>query len=107
MIDVLAAERTFWEKVTLLHAENHAPEPLSLKPRMSRHWSDVAGMSPSEMFVTERLDFRLLEEVVKFKKIYFGSSWANYDSACPGGMKLVPNDALCRVLKDDYRAMRE
>lgn len=48
---------------------------------MSQHWSDVAGMSSSEMFVTERLGFRLLEEVVKFTKIAFGSSWANYDSA--------------------------
>jgi hypothetical protein len=40
---VLDAQRTFWEKVTLLHAENHRPDPSKLKPRMSRHWSDHCG----------------------------------------------------------------
>jgi hypothetical protein len=44
-ITVLDAQRTFWEKVTLLHAENHRPDPSKLKLRMSRHWSDVAVMS--------------------------------------------------------------
>ena len=31
-IEVLDCERTFWEKVTLLHAENHRPDPNKLKP---------------------------------------------------------------------------
>ena len=49
---VLDSERTFWEKVTLLHAENHRPDPTKLKARMARHWSDVAVMSTAERFRT-------------------------------------------------------
>jgi len=44
-VTVLDCQRTFWEKVTLIHAENHRPEPQGLKRRMSRHWSDIAVMS--------------------------------------------------------------
>jgi hypothetical protein len=107
LVSVLSCERTFWEKVTLLHSENHRSDPRTLKPRMSRHWSDIAVMSIHEMFATELFDFKLLEEVVKFKKIYFASNWANYDSACPGTMKIEPNEALHKILREDYKAMRE
>jgi hypothetical protein len=107
VVPVLDSQRTFWEKVTLLHAEHHRPDPPSLKLRMSRHWSDIAVMSTDETFSTEKLDLALLAEVVKFKKIYFASTWANYDSAFPATMKLVPNDALHELLRQDYKAMRE
>lgn len=106
-VPVLDCQRTFWEKVTLLHAENHRPDQSALKLRMSRHWSDIAVMSTDQTFATERLDLQLLAEVVKFKNIYFASSWANYDSAFPGTMKLVPNEALSKLLRKDYNAMRE
>jgi len=37
-LTVLACERTFWEKVTLLHSEYHRPDFSTMKPRMCRHW---------------------------------------------------------------------
>jgi hypothetical protein len=107
VVPVLDSQRTFWEKVTLLHAEHHRPDPPALKLRMSRHWSDIAVMSTDETFATEKLDLTLLAEVIKFKKVYFASTWANYDSAFPGTMRLVPNDALHKLLREDYKAMRE
>jgi hypothetical protein len=56
-------------------------------------------MSTDETFATEKLDLTLLAEVVNFKKIYFASTGANYDSAVPGTMKLVPNEALQTVAR--------
>ncbi len=106
-ISVLKCERTFWEKATLLHAENHRPDPTTLKPRMSRHWSDIAVISTDQKFTDARLDFQLLEKVVEFKKVYFASNWANYDSACPGTLRIVPNTALAKQLSDDYKRMEE
>jgi len=102
---VLACERTFWEKVTLLHAENHHTDLTNFKPRMSRHWADIAGMSIAERFA--QLDFDLLDVVIAFKKTYFSANWANYETAVPGTLKIVPNDALQKVLRDDYRQMKE
>jgi hypothetical protein len=102
---VLACERTFWEKVTLLHAENHKTDLGKFKPRMSRHWADIAVMSMAEQFAN--LDFALLDTVIAFKKIYFAATWAHYETAVPGTLSIVPNSALEKILRDDYRQMRE
>jgi hypothetical protein len=104
---VLDSERTFWEKVTLLHAENHRPDPTKLKSRMARHWSDVAVMSTAERFKDARLSLDLLAQVIAFKEIYFAANWAHYDSAVPGTLRIVPNEPLQAVLRKDYQQMEE
>jgi hypothetical protein len=106
-IRVLDCERTFWEKVTLLHAENHRRAPSKLKPRMSRHWSDVAVIIGLPCFATETLNMDLLKQVIAFKKIYFAANWAHYDTAVPGTLNIVPNKALQKILREDYKQMRE
>jgi hypothetical protein len=106
-IVVLDCERTFWEKVTLLHAENHRPDPTKLKPRMARHWSDVAVMGRAERFKDDKLSLELLGQVIRFKKIYFAASWAQYDSAVPGTLRIMPNESLQAILRKDYQQMEE
>jgi hypothetical protein len=104
---VLDSERTFWEKLTLLHAENHRPDPTKLKLRMARHWSDVALMSTAARFADEKLSLDLLAQVIRFKKIYFAANWAQYDTAVPGTLRIVPNEALHEILRKDYQEMQE
>lgn len=106
-IAVLDCERTFWEKVTLLHAENHRPDGTKLKARMARHWSDVAVMSTAEQFKDEKLSLDLLTQVISFKKIYFTANWAHYDTAIPGTLKILPNEPLREILRKDYQQMKE
>jgi hypothetical protein len=50
--------------------ENHRPDPSKLKPRMARHWSDVAVMSTAKRFADEKLSLDLLAQVIRFKKIF-------------------------------------
>lgn len=104
---VLGAERTFWEKVTLLHAENHRPDPSKLKPRMARHWSDVAVMGTAERFKDEKLSLDLLSQVIRFKQVYFAANWAHYETAIPGSLRIVPNETLQGILRKDYQQMQE
>jgi hypothetical protein len=106
-IPVLDCQRTFWEKVTLLHAENHRPDPNKLKPRMARHWSDVAVMSTAERLKDDKLSLHLLDQVIRFKKIYFAANWAHYDTAVPGSLRIVPNEPLQAILRKDYQEMQE
>jgi hypothetical protein len=107
LVIALDCQRTFCEKVTLLHAENHRPDPSKLKPRMSRHWSDVAMMSVSDRFVNEKLSIDLLGTVIRFKQIYFAANWAKYENATPGTIRIVPHGQLRTALRDDYVQMRE
>lgn len=106
-IPVLDCQRTFWEKITLLHAENHRPDPSTLKPRMARHWSDVAVMSTAERFKDDKLSLQLLDQVIRFKKIYFAANWAHYDTAVPDTLRIVPHTGLQPILRKDYDQMVE
>jgi hypothetical protein len=40
----LEAERTFWEKATILHAEHHRPQDKATPDRFSRHYADLSRL---------------------------------------------------------------
>jgi hypothetical protein len=50
-------------------------------------------------------DFETLAQVVKHKATFFRSGWAGYDTAQPGTLQLLPNDARMKDLRADYRAI--
>jgi hypothetical protein len=100
---VLTADRTFWEKVTALHAESFRDEV----PRFfSRHYSDVAVLSRTDLGVASISDVAMLETVRRYKQRYYPSGWARYDLASSGTLRLLPSAAKSRVLASHYRAMR-
>jgi hypothetical protein len=74
---------------------------------MSRHWSDVAAMSIGGGFTDDKLSLDLLRQVIEFKKIYFASGWAHYETAVPGTLRIAPNQALEKILRHDYDQMKE
>ena len=80
-IRVLNAERTFWEKATILHQYAHLPEDKKLPPRISRHFYDFFRLLNSQIKEKALIETSLLERVANHKSIYFASSWANYGTA--------------------------
>jgi hypothetical protein len=107
LVRSLGAERTFWEKATILHAEYHRDEKSVSKEKMTRHYYDLVKLfaSPAGKRSLEQLP--LLEAVVSHKRLFFRSGWANYDTAKPGTFRLVPPDFRLAELKADYAEMRE
>jgi hypothetical protein len=103
---VLDAERTFWEKATILHAIHHREPGRAIGTRLSRHYYDLFQLSNHEIGdrALERLD--LLERVAWHKSVYFKAAWAQYDKARPGTLRLVPPEERIRELKRDYEAMQ-
>jgi hypothetical protein len=104
---VLDVARTFWEKATILHAEHHRPEQIDVRDRFARHYSDFAALWHQDAARTAglaRLD--LLADVALHKSRYFGSAWANYESARPGSLKLVPPGYRWGAIEADYVKMR-
>jgi hypothetical protein len=49
----------------------------------------------------------LRERLFAWKGQFFGSSWARYDLAKPGTVRLVPPDERVAALRRDYQAMRD
>jgi hypothetical protein len=104
-VTVLAAQRTFWEKATALHAEAHRPADSATPPYFSRHYYDVAMLLDTAEGNAAASDFGLLATVAKHKATFFRSGWANYDTARPGRLRLLPSEARIDDLRADYRAM--
>jgi hypothetical protein len=104
-VTVLSAQRTFWEKATALHAEAHRPAVTATPQYFSRHYYDIAMLLDTEEGKAAAMDFDLLEQVAKHKSVFFRSAWANYDSARPGTLKLMPSEARQKDLRADYRDM--
>lgn len=105
-VPTILAERTFWEKVTILHQEHHRPEQLAVPLRYSRHYYDLFMMSKSDFLHKALSDKSLLKAVVDFKKKFYPRGWARYDLAVPGTLCLLPAQHSMKVLRDDYKAMR-
>jgi hypothetical protein len=105
-VHVLAPERTFWEKATLLHAENNRPEPKT-GARVSRHYADVASLSAHAIGARALTQIQLLPRVAREKELYFYQAWARYSDAALGRLRLVPPPAHEQVLRRDYDQMRE
>lgn len=102
----IKAERTFWEKVTILHHEAHRPESSPVPARYSRHYYDMFMLSRSVIRESALKDIELLESVTAFKKRFYPRGWARYDLAVPGTMKLIPPDHVLKFMKNDYRDMQ-
>jgi hypothetical protein len=105
-VRVLAAERTFWEKATILHTLHYVPGDKKIPPRMSRHYYDVFRLARSPVWDRALAAIKLLDRVAIHKSVSFKVAWANYDKAHLGTLRLTPSDHIVGTLKQDYIAMR-
>ena len=105
-VKAIKAERTFWEKVTILHQEANRPEGKHSLPRYSRHYYDLSRMANSPIRNRSLREMKLLEDVVTFKQKFYPRAWACYELATPGTLKLMPPEHLIKDLEKDYALMR-
>ena len=101
----VSAERTFWEKVTILHKEAFR-ETGEFPRRYSRHYYDLWCMSNSPVKSHALSDTDLLGRVVAFKSRFYPSNAARYDLAKPGTINLVPKSHYINALEKDYQHMQ-
>jgi hypothetical protein len=106
-VRVLAAERTFWEKATILHMIYHRPAEKRVPPRMSRHYYDVYVMAGSPVYKKALEHMSLLKDVAEHKTLFFRDSRAHYEEATPAGLRLLPREDQKTVLGSDYLQMQQ
>jgi len=104
-IKTLKPVRTFWEKITLLHAENHRPEGKEHGERLSRHYYDVYQMIREDIATDALKNLNILHDVIENKTRFFKASWARYDEAVPAKLTIFPNQRLLPHLEQDYKNM--
>jgi hypothetical protein len=106
-VKVLAAERTFWEKATILHSEFHRPVEKPTPVRLSRHYCDFYELIRKGIGQRAVEQIELLNRVAQHKSLFFKSSWAKYGEAAKGTLKILPKKYRIAVLQSDYANMRE
>jgi hypothetical protein len=107
LVATIKPERTFWEKITILHHEHNRPESSAPLPRYSRHYYDVYRIGHSKVKDEALRRFDLLAEVVNFKRRFYPRGWAKYDEAKNGTMRLYPAGHNLSALRQDYANMSE
>lgn len=105
-VDTILAERTFWEKATILHQEANRTADKPLPSRHARHYYDLAMMARSSVKEKAFARLDLLEAVVEFKQRFYPSGWAKYEEAKVGTLKLLPAAFRYAELRKDYTAMQ-
>lgn len=101
----VAPERTFWEKVTILHKEAFRTNG-RFPARYSRHYYDLWCMDKSPVKAAAYGDLALLERVVRFKERFYPAGSAHYELAKPGTMRLLPPEGCIPRLREDYEHMK-
>ena len=101
------AERTFWEKVTILHREAMRTEKQGRMPaRYSRHYYDLWCMCNTPTKDSALAQMELLDAVVRFKQKFYRCAWARYDFATPSQIVLIPPQEAISILDADYSHMK-
>jgi hypothetical protein len=106
-VHVLAAPRTFCEKLTVLHACHHSPAARPLRSRQSRHYYDVARLYETGIGKAALHEPQLLRLVAAHQAAFFRTGWARYEEAVPGTLRLIPPDGRREELERDYEMMKE
>jgi len=104
-VTALLAKRTFWEKVTILHAQYHRKPATPVPARHSRLYYDVAMLAETPIKDEALADLELLRDVVRHKQTFYPAASARYHLAVPRTLKLTPAADRVAALKQDYREM--
>ncbi len=102
----LEAERTFWEKATLLHGEYHRSTEEPSRERLARHYYDLYQLSKTTFADKALRQIDLLKRVVQHKLVFFRAAWKHFETAMPGSFHLVPPHERMADLRSDYAQMQ-
>lgn len=107
-VQTIDAERTFLDKVMILHGRHcffrDKGEVYRDAKRESRHYYDLAMMADN-VGPRALADAELLEDVIRHGALAFASGWMKFDEAAEGRLQIVPPRGIEAALRRDYAAM--
>ena len=106
IVRAVLPERTFLEKVFLLHEEFAKPKDLIRVERMSRHMYDIGQMMKTPIAERAINDKDLYRQVVEHRRTFIGLRGFDYDTLYPATLNIVPPASIIEQWKIDYENMR-
>jgi hypothetical protein len=100
-------ERTFLEKVFLLHEEYQRPAGKMRVARLSRHLYDIERLSRTLYFQKALSDANLYNTIVTHRKRFSHLAGVDYAKHSPEYIRIVPPDNLMSIWEKDYQEMMQ
>ena len=102
------AERTFWDKVVILHGlrrwHDHRGTLRQQGHRVSRHYYDIYQLMQSPVGLASA-DHDLALDCARHARMFFNSTDLDLLNARPGSFAISPTTPMVDALKRDYQAM--
>ena len=105
-INVIVPERTFLEKVCLMHEEFSKPNEQMRIDRMSRHIYDLARMIDTPIADNALKNKDLFQSIVAHRRMFIAMKDFDYDTLSPKTIKIIPPDSVIAKWEDDYNKMQ-
>ncbi|RWR19609.1 nucleotidyl transferase AbiEii/AbiGii toxin family protein [Sinirhodobacter populi] len=108
-VTTVDAERTFWDKIVILHGLrrwfDNRGELRGDGQRVSRHYYDVCQLMASDAGKSALKDRRLAEDCVAHARMFFNRPAFDLAIAAPPTFSIHPEGKMLDDLRRDYRAM--
>lgn len=108
-VTTVVAERTFWDKVIILHGVRNWFDKRGVLrhqgQRISRHYYDVHQMLQSSLRLNAVGDHALAADCTAHARMFFNSPDLALETAKPGTYSLRPSDPMIEDLRRDYGRM--
>jgi len=104
-IATASPERTFLEKIFLLHEEFQKDEIRT--DRLSRHFYDIEKMMDTPFAKAALSDHELYQTIVQHRKLLFSVGTVDYNFHQPQTINLIPPDKLLKDWEKDYNELSE
>ena len=100
-------ERTFLEKVCLLHEEFAKKNQEEIRVnRMSRHLYDIVRMLETPIAEQALQDTGLYKHIITHRRIFIGLRDFDYKTLLPQAINIIPPEGLLSKWEDDYNKMQ-
>lgn len=106
-VRAVVPERTFLEKIFLLHEEFAKPEEIVRTERMSRHIYDISQIMDTPIAERALNDKSLYDSVIEHRRIFIGLKGFDYSSLRPKTLQIVPPPNIIELWRNDYEIMQE
>ena len=104
-VSTVVPERTFLEKIMLLHEEFSKPTQAIRLERLSRHLYDVYQLSKTEIKQNALNDTELYETIVKHRYNFTRISKVDYNLHQPQTINPIPPIVVIKAWEADYNTM--
>ena len=105
-INVVVPERTFLEKVCLLHEEFFKPSESIRVERMSRHLYDLARMMDTPVVENALQNKDLFQSIVKHRRMFIAMKDFDYETLSSATLNIIPPKSVIAKWEDDYNKMQ-